>query len=1713
MGFLPLQLRLAQFFQNIHCCNNYLYFSYYLTHNLFNIWCKIIPIRYLIIRRMKNFSTLLITFLLCLFCNSSFAQTFTCNGDLLFTRQYNPSPNSFLSKIDFSSGDINIVNPGSLTPAINTNASAWYNGYIWTQNYDATGTNNRFTLARVNAAYGYTNFFVSNSGSGTNMPANGNTYNNAGVSRGGIMYILQNGSYILHAIDLTGANPTYVTGYPKTLTGISEAAANVIWGDIAIDPKTDKVYCWYHPTTATAAVQRGLYEIRNITIATPTLAKVGANADLTMGTLFFNDRAQLFGYGSAAVGAGQNLFYAIDKDGGSAVQYGLSDSTVFQSDGASCPFRISLDRAVSTTILNIPRCGVDTFVYTFTPINFSNATATNVTFSDTLNTALSYIINTATLQSQLQAVYGAAVVVNLTSFGAGGVNNVLNITGLNISVGSFSFSARVRVEASKLAVPTNLLQSAWLKGIPTIIGGPNEPSNNPLTFNPKDATGIAINFNGNNCVPPTANNFENIPMQQGLAATTIAGLSAGDPDGDIVRYNLTKIPTTTQGEISVTCTPLLLGATCSGGVQKITPTVFSTYPSGVPLTPIQAATLLFDPAAGYNGIAEITFNVTDNVGYVSNDAIYAIPIQPVLPKSNNLMQANMPRTNGPTNLLALSGADIDGSINNFILNTIPSVSAGVLSVPCTTPFIGAGCSGGFQNITAAVLSNYPSGIPLTASQATGLRFDPEVTYTGLATFNYSCVDNSGNSSAVANFNIPVISTLTFDMPPLADNIEAPKLVNSYANVAIPKLAASDIAGTIATYKILTLPPATTGVLKMGCPGVPAGFTCVGSYANVVTNIDLTPAQAAKLFFDPSPNYIGTASFTYTATDAAAKVSNIATYSIPVANDKPTAVNVNTKIPFNALNVNLPSLGGTDKDGTVANFTLKTIPAASAGTLRVPCGPTPMGGTCTGGYVNLNSAVLAANSSGIPLTVAQGDALQFTGVASFSGTLSFSYFVTDNNGQKSNDAIYIAAVNNQAPIAYDVNNATLPNTNGASGISGLNSSDFDGNIVSFSIFSVPQLSSGVLTTTCNVVFTGTSCVAGRQVITPAVVANYPLGLPITLAQATGFQFDPFPSFTGVVNFTYQSIDNSGNLSNISNFNIPISGVGNIPPIANNIAVNAMSSNSPATAISSLGGLDVDGTLSNYNVLTLPSIFQGTVSTNCSVVFTGGTCTGGRQNLTQTVLNNYPNGIPLTIAQSAALQFDPEPDFSGIAMFTYNNTDNFALTSNIALYTIPVLNLQPVAYPIIGASRLSTASAAAIPSLKSIDYDGSIKGYFLETLPALSQGVLLVPCTPAIVGATCSGGYQTLTPSVLANYPNNDIPLTIAQMGNMQFDPTSGYIGDVIFNYHGMDNGGNFSNSTTYSIPVNGYNPATNDVIMPTMAHNSPTTAINAINATDIDGTVAYYVLSSVPLPNQGVLSIPCTPLPTGATCTGGFADITQAVLNTNGGNITLTASQATGLRFDPTTGFRGNAIFNFAAYDNFNTISNHATYVIPVDNFTVLNNPSVKLQATFSNNQINASWQASNTQAVSNFIVEYSTDNSSFISTPAILPNTQITSYTQQIKNTLLPVYFVRVKIVALNGTVSYSNTVKVQNTKNITAVLAPNPTTTTAKLFLNATENGTAVIEIFNAAGQLINKTNYSIFSGNNNINLTTLSNQSAGKYSIRITTNTNSFILLLLKL
>jgi hypothetical protein len=1030
----------------------------------------------------------------------------------------------------------------------------------------------------------------------------------------------------------------------------------------------------------------------------------------------------------------------------------------------------------------------------------------------------------------------------------------------------------------------------------------------------------------------TTATINNPPGTGPVAVGAVTPLAATDVDGSVVSYTITSLPPVSEGVLSITCPPTPTGATCTGGFANLTAAVLAANPGGIVLTPSQASTFRFDPADGFGGNATFNYTATDNHGLVdATPATYTIPVNPP-PVAQDILTSPINSNAGPTLITPALNATDNGTVVSYTISTLPPASQGILylnGVPLTvgqvlTPaeaaqisFAPSGTFIGFanftytatdnlgavdptpatvtiqvvnqppvpQNITAPAMANpngtgqtpiptlnatdvdgtiasytintlppvtqgvlyyfngtayvpVTTGLVLTPAQAAGLRFDPTDGFIGTASFLYSATDNNGLVSASpATYTIPVGI-----VPPIANNITNPAIYSGAGQTAINPLTGSDPDATdvIASFTVTTLPPAAQGVLY---------YDNGGTYVPVVAGTPLTPAQAATLRFDPANGATGNVVFEYTVTDDEGLTdASPAIYTIPLVNQPPVATNVtNPALLSNAGATSINPLAATDPDGTVATYMIATLPDPSKGVLLLSGVPVTQGQV---------------------LTPAQIALLQFDPAPGSSGSAVFTFTATDDQGATdATPATYTIPITYVPvpPTTDDKTNATLNVADGQKPISALTGADVDGTVVSFTINSLPPAAQGVL---------------------------YLNGVPVTVGQvipanlAGQLTFDPSGTYIGNAVFTYSSTDNEGNTdATPAIFTIPI---GNNPPVADNITLNNVRTNSTLN-IPSLTGSDVDGTIASYTISTLPTL--GTLQVDLD-----GPGPGGFTNVTA--------GQVLTPAQAASLRI-LSGAVVGTSVFTYTTTDNNgAVDATPANYTIPIsgnntVNQPPTVQDVLNPTLNANAAQTTINPLVGTDVDGTIEDFVLLSIPPTSQGVLYYnsgTVAAPIWTAITEGGFI----------------LTPAQATTLRFDPSGSYVGNVNFTYTAHDNDLNLAlNPATFTIPIINNPPVANNVMNASMPSSAGPTTISSLSATDADGTVATYTVTTLPLVSQGILYL------------DGVA-VTQGQI--------LTPAQAARLQFDPNAMFSGNASFTFTATDNLgSTDATPATFTIPVTN--------------------------------------------------------------------------------------------------------------------------------------------------------------------------------------
>jgi hypothetical protein len=150
------------------------------------------------------------------------------------------------------------------------------------------------------------------------------------------------------------------------------------------------------------------------------------------------------------------------------------------------------------------------------------------------------------------------------------------------------------------------------------------------------------------------------------------------------------------------------------------------------------------------------------------------------------------------------------------------------------------------------------------------------------------------------------------------------------------------------------------------------------------------------------------------------------------------------------------------------------------------------------------------------------------------------------------------------------------------------------------------------------------------------------------------------------------------------------------------------------------------------------------------------------------------------------------------------------------------------------------------------------------------------------------------------------------------------------------------------------------------------------------------------------------------------------------------------------------------------------------------------------------WTASNNEEADYYVIEYSTDNSTFKELITI-PASRVTGsadyshrYLRKLNDAAI---FYRVKVVGKKEQVKYSNTVLVRGSgiSKMKPVVFPNPIVREAWISMESTLKTEATIFISDVAGRLIKRIKMQVNKGTNLLPLNELADQTAGMYIVRI--------------
>ncbi|MFY0591879.1 FG-GAP-like repeat-containing protein, partial [Roseivirga sp.] len=924
----------------------------------------------------------------------------------------------------------------------------------------------------------------------------------------------------------------------------------------------------------------------------------------------------------------------------------------------------------------------------------------------------------------------------------------------------------------------------------------------------------------------------------------------------------------------------------------------------------------YQPVADENGTsyASFDFKVKDDSGdagtQVGTNYTMTIDVNDIndLPTTDDITSTDAIQSDADGSAIDnLTGADSDGTIDAFVIKTLPDPAHGILTLADGTP------------VTA--------GQELTTAQADGLLFDPSGTYNGPATFTYAAKDDDGGEDAsAATFTINISNS-----PPDTDDITSSTSIPSGAGgVDIDDLTGTDGDGTITNFVINTLPTASQGILTLA-DGTP-----------VTAGQELTVAEANGLKFDPVGGFEGPASFTFSSKDNDGDTdASPATYIINVALD----TDLDGVADVDDLDDDNDGIPDVDECQTVVNtgFEFPTITGTNSQVLE----STINGWQTTAsdnlievarnGYGGINAAVgsqyfeingtqdaslfqqvFIAEGTTITWSVqhrgldgtdeavikiggtvasAVAQATMTDGNSAW-GTYTGSYTVP--NGQSETFIVFQANSSASSSIASGnlIDNLSIVVTAGAgctldTDMDGIpNSLDLDSD--NDGIFDLVEAGHGQTDANNDGIIDNATTLSGANGLFDALESVADNGILITptkdtdgdgIIDASELDADDDGCFDsleaglsdtdkdGTLGAGSASINPAnGIVTSTAGYTTPLSTGGvfdfqnasefsacNTPPTTDDITNSGTILSSDAGVdIDDLTGSDNEGTVDFFVIKSLPTAASGVLTLSDGTPVT--------------------SGQELTLAEAAGLKFDPALTFTGDASFTYAAKDDQGVEdATPATFTIPVSNTPPTTNDITNASGIqSNADATAIDDLSGADVDGTVDEFVIKTVPPTSEGVLKLAD-----GSTVSPN-QTLTPT---------------EASGLTFDPSTGFVGTTSFTYAAKDNDGE-EDPTPATFTINTLNspPESNDItntnIIPSSA--GPTDLDN-LSTQDSDGTVTAIIIKTIPSATHGTLT-----LADGTVITQG---------------LSITPTQALGIRFDPSGNYNGPSTFTYAAVDD------------------------------------------------------------------------------------------------------------------------------------------------------------------------------------------------------
>jgi hypothetical protein len=945
------------------------------------------------------------------------------------------------------------------------------------------------------------------------------------------------------------------------------------------------------------------------------------------------------------------------------------------------------------------------------------------------------------------------------------------------------------------------------------------PSSGSLTLNSDGSFSYTPNstFAGSDSF--TYNTSDTYGQTSGIATVNI---TVGNPAPPVA--NDDSYSTSFNTTVNVSASGVLTNDTGTGTLQA----VLVSAPSSGSLTLNSDGSFSYTPNSTFAGADSFTYNVIDTYGQTSGVAIVNLTVDnPASP---------------------LASDDSYSTPFNITLN----VSAlGVLEND-----VGTG------PLSANIVSG-PSSGSLTLNNDGSFSYTPNATFAGNDSFTYNASDTYGQTSNTATV------TITTDNPPTPIAVDDSYSTNFNTTLKVigPGILANDSG---------------TGTLTTSLVGGPSS----GS---------LTLNSDGSFSYTPNSTFAGADSFTYQTSDTYGQTSGIATVDITVDNPAaPVANNDSYSTPFQTT-LNVSGSGVLTNDTGTGTLTTSLISGPIHGTLTFnsngsfvytpnagyagaasftysvsdaygqtsgaatvnitvdnPATPVANNDAYVTGFNTTSNAVapgvlgndtgtgsLQVNLVGEPssgsLTLNSDGSFSYTPNATFAGSDSFTYNVSDTYGQTSNTAT----------VTIDVSNPPAP-------------------------IATPDTYTQTSGTTLNVPAPG---VLGNDTGTGTLQANLVNSLSsgtLTLNTDGSLTYVPVVNASGTYAFTYDVTDSYGQTSNVVNVIININPVGvndsytalsntalNIPAgsgvLANDhgtgLVVSANTSTSHGVVSVQSDGSFVYTSDTNYSgpdSFTYSATDSASQSVNGIIVsitvdpnavndaYTTGYNTTLTVPLPGVLANDGGSGLSvsshtspahgtLTIQPNGSFVYVPTHNYSGSDSFTYTDTDSSSNTSSATVN----LTVSPAPLVLIQGNVIHDANRNNV-----FDSGEGMGGVKVSLINSLNVTVATL--------TTDSGGNYNFANVAPGNY-------TIA------VDPTTTLAGTV------ETKGPGTALNNTDAITVNG-TPLTITPFFYAGAHLSITAVVtpSSFHPGDQNGIVTFTIINSGPSSTAGPMGFAFTP---------------------------------------------------------------------------------------------------------------------------------------------------------------------------------------------------------------------------------------------------------------